>query len=97
MTEASKEIDPVVALSLETPALDNSILSFKYILFIYYPMRFKKNQDEIKALLNFGNEVNVMTPDYTARLGFKVQPTNVSAQKIDSSTLKIFGIVLTSF
>lgn len=38
-----------------------------------------------------------MTLAYTARLNFKVQSTNVRAQKIDSSIFKIFKIVRASF
>ena len=38
-----------------------------------------------------------MTPVYTSKLGFKVHPTNIGAQKIDSTTLKIFKMVLASF
>lgn len=38
-----------------------------------------------------------MTSAYTARQDLKICQTNNSAQKIDGFTLKIFGIVLTSF
>lgn len=38
-----------------------------------------------------------MIPAYAAQPGLKVQLTNVKAQKIDGSILKIFKIVLASF
>ena len=38
-----------------------------------------------------------MTPGYVLKLGLKIYPTNVGAQKIDGSTLEMFEIVLTSF
>ena len=38
-----------------------------------------------------------MTPAYALKLGLRVRRTDVGAQKIDSSTFKIFGIVLASF
>ena len=38
-----------------------------------------------------------MTPGYASKLGLKVRPTNVGAQKIDGSTLETFGMVLASF
>ena len=38
-----------------------------------------------------------MTPTYAAKLGLKVRKTNIRAQKIDSSILKTFEIVLTDF
>ena len=38
-----------------------------------------------------------MTPGYTLKLGLKIRPIDVRAQKIDGSTLKTFGMVLASF
>ena len=38
-----------------------------------------------------------MTIAYVSKLGLKVHPINVRAQKIDGSTLEIFRIVLASF
>ena len=38
-----------------------------------------------------------MTPGYALKLGLKVRPTDVGAQKIDGSTLETFGMVLASF
>ena len=64
---------------------------------ICYPIWFKKSEVQVQALLDSGNEVNAMTPGYASKLGLKVRPTDVEAQKIDSSTLKMFGMVLASF
>lgn len=38
-----------------------------------------------------------MTPAYAGKLGLKIQPNDVRAQKIDDSTLKTFEIVLANF
>ena len=38
-----------------------------------------------------------MTLGYVSKLGLKIYSTNVGAQKIDSSTLKTFGMILASF
>ena len=38
-----------------------------------------------------------MTPGYAAKLGLKVRLTHLQAQKIDGSTLEMFGMVLASF
>ena len=38
-----------------------------------------------------------MTPTYVAQLGFKVQKTNVSTQKIDGFSLKTPEIVIAAF
>ena len=43
------------------------------------------------------NEINAMTLAYVAKLGLQVQKTNIGAQKIDGSTLNIFGMVLANF
>ena len=64
---------------------------------IRYPIRFKKSEVQVQALLDSGSEVNAMTPGYASKLGLKVRPTDVGAQKIDGSTLETFGMVLASF
>ena len=38
-----------------------------------------------------------MTLKYDLKLELKIHLTNIEAQKIDNSTLKIFGLVLASF
>ena len=38
-----------------------------------------------------------MTLGYASKLGLKVRPTNIKAQKIESFTLKTFGMILASF
>lgn len=62
-------------------------LLLEYVPCIYYLVRFKKNKAEVQTLLNSDNEVNIITPAYTARLGQKIQLINVVAQKFNSSTL----------
>ena len=51
----------------------------------------------MQVLINLYIYVNVMTLKYTLKLGLKVCFTNIKTAKIDSSTFKIFEIVLTSF
>ena len=65
------------------------------VLCIYYPVRFQEEQ--VKALLDNGSEVNAMNPDYARKLELKIRKINIGAQKIDGSTLKIFGIVIADF
>ena len=61
-------------------------------------MQFQKDKGKnVSVLLNFGNKVNAITLAYMAQLGLKVQKTNVDAQKIDKSLLKIYGIVIAAF
>lgn len=63
---------------------------------IRYPVKFKENP-EIQALIDSGNEVNVMTPTYVASLGLSIWETNIQAQKIDGLTLVIYGLVIARF
>ena len=72
-------------------------ISWKRMLYIYYLFCFWKNTIGVKVLINSDSEVNAMTPAYVSKLGFNVCHTNVGAQKIDGSILKIFGMVLASF
>ena len=75
--------------------MEDKPLMLDQVPYIHYPIRFKKN--EVQALINSGSKVNAMTPGYALKLGLKVRPTDVGAQKIDGSTLETFGMVLASF
>ena len=83
MTEANKK--------------DND-LTLVRVLHIHYSPRFQKsNKNKGRALINSGNKINAMTLAYELKLGLQVCQTNVKAQKINVSTLKMFRIVPTSF
>ena len=62
---------------------------------IHYPVRFQEEQ--VRALLDSGSKVNAMNPDYAWKLGLKIRRTNIGAQKIDSSALETFGMVIADF
>ena len=49
------------------------------------------------ALTDSSSDVNVMTPAFAAKLGLPIYPTSNSAQKIESSTLKTYGMVIAGF
>ena len=51
----------------------------------------------IKALIDLDSKVNAMTPAYILKLDLNVYHTDVRAQKIDGSTLGIFGMEVASF
>ena len=72
-------------------------MSLERILFIYYLLRFRKDNADIKALIDSGNEVNAMTLAYAPKLGLKVHHIDVGDQKIDSCPFKTFEIVLANF
>ena len=77
--------------------MEDTSLALDRVPCIHYPLRFRKDTAEVKALIDSGSEVNAMTPTYAAKLGLKVRHTDVGAQKIDGSTLETFGMVLASF
>ena len=67
--------------------------------YIWYPVRFrqKNNKDEnndMRALIDSGSEVNAMHPTYTMKLGFRAKKIDFGVQKIDGSHLDSFGIVI---
>lgn len=68
MTETYKKIYVII------PALtiDTLTLSLKRIPCFYKLMQFKKDQAKIRALLDFGSKVNIMTLVYVAKLDLKV-------------------------
>ena len=62
---------------------------------IYYPVRFQDEQ--VRALLDSGSKVNIMSLAYAKMLGLKTRKTNVGAQKIDGSALETFEMVIADF
>ena len=62
---------------------------------IHYPVQFQEEQ--VRAFLDSGSEVNAMSPAYAEKLGVKTRKTNVKAQKIDGFTLETYGIVIADF
>ena len=69
----------------------------KRVSCIHYLLRFWKNTIGIRALVDLGSKINAMTSAYATKLGLKVRKTNIEAQKIDSSTLDNFKMVLADF
>ena len=65
---------------------------------ICYPVQFRKTKSkDVLALLDFESEINIMTLAYMAHLGLKVRVTNVGAQKINGSSLVIYGMIIAAF
>ena len=62
---------------------------------IYYLVEFQKEQ--IRALLDSNNKINVINPNFAQKLGLYIQITNIRAYKIDGSTLETFEIVIANF
>ena len=62
---------------------------------IHYPIKFQKEQ--VKTQLDSDSKVNVINPNFAQKLGPKVWKTNIGAQKINSSALKNFGMIIADF
>ena len=75
----------------------NKEVTLERVPCIHYPPRFWKGIAGVRALVDSSSKVNAMTPAYAAKLGLKVQKTDIGAQKIDGSTLKTFGMILADF
>ena len=72
--------------------------ALEHVPCIHYPVKFKKNSVyEVRGLINSGSEVDAMIPAYIKKLGFRIRKTDVSAQKIDESTLETYGMVIADF
>ena len=49
------------------------------------------------AFLNSSSEINAIYPAFAKELSLLIRPTDVGAQKIDSTTLETYGIVVAAF
>ena len=49
------------------------------------------------ALFDLGSEVNAIYPTFAWELELFIRPIDIRAQKIDGTTLDIFGIVIAAF
>ena len=67
-------------------------VNLERVLCIRYPVRLRKDQDEVQALIDSGSEVNAVHPAYAAKLGLRVRETDVGAQKINGSHLNTFSM-----
>ena len=65
--------------------------------YIYYLVWFQDGQEQVRALLNSGSEVNAINPTFAQKPSFHIQKINVKAQKIDGSTFETFKIVIADF
>ncbi len=54
-------------------------------------------KNQIEAILNSGSKVNALSPVFASQLSLKIRKTNVEAQKIDGTTLKTYGMVVSIF
>lgn len=87
----------MTSLLIAGASIKDTLLTLDWVPSIYYLLCFWKDTAGVKALIDCGSEVNAMTSVYISKLSLKTPHTNVRGQKIDSSTLKTFGMILASF
>ncbi len=67
-----------VTASLEADASAQAPKALQRVPCIWYPVWFQKSQP-IRALIDFGSEVNTITPAYAVKLGLITQKISVEA------------------
>ena len=95
MSQTSKKLALISATSV--PLTNISGKKVARVPCIYYPIRFRESQEQVRALFDSGSKINAMSPAFVRKLDFHIQKTNIGAQKIDDSTLKTFGMVIADF
>ena len=81
-------------MTTSVPVSDTSGKKVVRVSCIHYLVWFQKSQKQVKALLYNNREVNAINLVFAQKLGFHIQKTNVKAQKINSSALKTFEMVI---
>ena len=72
--------------------------TLQYVPCIHYLIQCQGGQaGEIRALIDFGSKVNVITPAFVAKLGFSIYQTGIGIPKIDGSALKTYGMAIVGF
>ncbi len=80
-----------------TASSEASIRPLQGVPCIKYSVQFQEDQPKVKAIIDFGSEVNAITPAYAKELGFTTRKTSIGAQKIDGSLLKTYRMVSACF
>lgn len=99
MPKTSKKLVLVQAtfMPMTQASKENSII-LKKLPGIHYPLYFcKDKENKMRALIDFSNQVNAMTPVHTLKLGLKIGCIRFGAEIIDDFTFETFKIVLASF
>ncbi len=84
----------VLATSMSMTEKTEEKKELEWVPCIWYLVTFK---DQTEVLQNLGSKVNVMSQAFTFQLSLKIWKTNVGDQKIDGTTLEIYGIVVSTF
>ena len=95
----AKKLVLVPATFMSMTGARKEALVLEYILYIHYPVQFKKdvNKTQIQALINSGNKFNTIHPTFVKELGLPIKPTEFEVQKIDGTMLDIYEIIVAVF
>lgn len=69
----------------------------EWVLTIYYLLHFLKDTIDIRTLIDLSNKVNAIILAYATNLSLKIWTTGIRAKKTNSSTFKIFEMILANF
>ena len=80
-------------------SIKKKALILEQIPYIHYLIQFKKNLNEtqIQALIGSKSEVNVIYLTFVKELRLLIRPTDIGVQKIDSTMLDTYKIVIVAF
>lgn len=97
-----KKLVAAVILMLKTyidKIVQQEVRDLVQISHVYYSLIFPKNKWKvvILVLINFESKLNVIKPTYAAKLGRRMQKTNVNSNNIDNSALKTYHIIIATF
>ena len=71
--------------------------NLRWVLCILYPIFFWKKSVPVLAIFDLGSKVNAIDLTYAKELGLPIRPTNVWAQKIDSTIFDTYRMVVAAF
>ena len=78
-----------------TDARDKSL---EHVPCIYYSVQFKDmDKTTVQALINSGSEVNTIHPFFAKQLGLSIRPIDLRVQKVDSTTLDTYEMIVAVF
>ena len=84
----------VVVLATSTSMTGKKEEELKRVSSIWYLIIFK---DQTEVLLDSKIKINPISQAFSHQLGLKIWKTNVGIQKIDSTTMKTYGMVISTF
>ncbi len=94
--QVSRQIKKLVVVLVTFRSITNKKTEeeLEWVSYIWYLITFK-NQTEF--LLDLESEVNIMSLAFAQKVGFKINKTNVWAQKIDGTILETYRIIIFTF